>query len=81
MRVRSLGWEDPVEYKMATHSSILGKFHGQRSVAGYSPWGLKKLDTTEHTHTYTHTHTPTSRGGASLKSGTLFAFTLGSSVN
>ena len=24
------------------------KFHGQRSQAGYSPWGHKKLDTTEH---------------------------------
>ena len=23
MRVRSLGWEDPLEEKMATHSSIL----------------------------------------------------------
>ena len=25
-----------------------GKFHGQRSLAGYSPWGCKELDTTEH---------------------------------
>ena len=24
-----------------------GKFHGQRSLAGYSPWGYKGLDTTE----------------------------------
>ena len=24
-----------------------GKFHGQKSLAGYSPWGLKELDTTE----------------------------------
>ena len=24
-----------------------GKFHGQRSLAGYSPWGRKELDTTE----------------------------------
>ena len=37
---------------MATHSSFLpGKPHGQRSLAGYSPWGLKESDTTEHTHT------------------------------
>ena len=36
---------------MATHSSILaGKFHGQRSLAGYSPWGPKESDTTEHEH-------------------------------
>ena len=24
---------------------------------GYSPWGHKESDTTEHTHTHTHTHT------------------------
>ena len=24
-----------------------GKPHGQRSLAGYSPWGLKELDTTK----------------------------------
>ena len=23
---------------------LLGKFHGQRSLAGYSPWGCKDLD-------------------------------------
>ena len=28
-----------------------GKFHGQRSLGGYSPWGGKELDTAEHTHT------------------------------
>ena len=27
---------------------LSGKFHGQRSLAGYSPWGCKKSDTTEH---------------------------------
>ena len=27
------------------------KFHGQRSLVGYSPWRHKELDTTEHTHT------------------------------
>ena len=38
--VRSLGQEDPLEQEMATHSRILaGKFHGQRSLAGYSPRG------------------------------------------
>ena len=26
-----------------------GKFHGQRSLVGYSPWDLKELDTTEAT--------------------------------
>ena len=27
-----------------------GKFHGQRSLVGYSPWGYKELDTIAHTH-------------------------------
>ena len=30
-----------------------GEFHGQRSLAGYIPWGRKELDTTSscaHTH-------------------------------
>ena len=34
-----------------------GKFHGQRSLEGHSPWGHKVLDTTECAHTHTHTHT------------------------
>ena len=34
-------------------SSILArKFHGQRSLAGYSPWDHKESDMTEHTHTH-----------------------------
>ena len=37
MQVQSLGWEDPLEEEMATHSSILGELHGQTSLAGYSP--------------------------------------------
>ena len=42
-----LGWEDLLDQKMATHSSILaGKSHGQRSLVGYSPWGRKQLDRT-----------------------------------
>ena len=47
MWVWSLGQEDPLEQGMATHSSILpGEFHGQRSLVGYSPWGLEELDMT-----------------------------------
>ena len=26
------------------------EFHGQRSLAGYRPWGCKESDTTEHAH-------------------------------
>ena len=33
--------------------------HGQKSLAGYSPWSHKELATTEHIHTHTHTHTHT----------------------
>ena len=47
-RVPPLGWEDPLEKGMSTHSSILaGESHGQRSLEGYSPWGCKELDMTE----------------------------------
>ena len=45
---RSLGQEDCLEKRMATHSSILAwRFHEQRSLVGYSPWALKESDTTE----------------------------------
>ena len=46
---------NPLQY------SYLENLHGQRSLAGYSPWGCKESDMTEqpsmHTHTHTHTHT------------------------
>ena len=29
---------------------LLAKSRGQRRLAGYSPWGHKELDTTEHMH-------------------------------
>ena len=39
MCVRSLGREEPLEKGVATHSSTLpGKSHGQRRLAGHSPW-------------------------------------------
>ena len=41
--VRSLGWEDSLEKEKVTHSSILvGKFHGQRSLTGYTICGVTK---------------------------------------
>ena len=30
------------------------KFHGQKSLAGYSPWGCKELNTTEQLSTESH---------------------------
>ena len=37
MWIQSLDWEDPLEEEMATH--------GQRSLTGYSPWGVMKSRT------------------------------------
>ena len=46
--VRSLGWEDPLEEGMATHSGILAwRIPWTEEPSGYSPWGHKELDTTE----------------------------------
>ena len=56
--IRSLGWEDPLEKRKATHSSILeilgdsGESHGL-----YSPWGHKESDTTERLSLFTFTAT------------------------
>ena len=48
MQVQTLGQEDPLEEKIATHSTILAwKFHEQMSLAGYGPWGRKEADTTD----------------------------------
>ena len=46
--VGSLDWEDPLEKRMASTPVFLpGKFHGQRSLAGYSQWGRKESVTTD----------------------------------
>ena len=46
---QSLGQEDPLEKEMATPPVFLpGNFHGQRSLAGYSPYGHKESDATKH---------------------------------
>ena len=43
--VPSLGWKDPLEEGMTTHSLfLLGESHGQRSLMGYSLYGQKELD-------------------------------------
>ena len=42
--VQPMDWEDPLEKEMATIPVFLpGKFHGQRSLACYSPWGHKRV--------------------------------------
>ena len=50
--VQPLGWEDSLEKRMATHSNILAwripwTVDSVYSLAGYSPWGHKELDTAE----------------------------------
>ena len=45
-----LGWEDPLEEAwQPTPVFLPGESHGQRTLAGYSPWAYKELDTTEET--------------------------------
>lgn len=40
--------EDPLEEEKATHwVFLLEKFHRQKRLAGYSPWGCKELNMTE----------------------------------
>ena len=55
--VLSLGWEDPLEERHGNplQYSCLENPHGQRSLAGYSPWGCKESDTTERLGTAQHT--------------------------
>ena len=55
--VQSLGWEDPLEKEIATHSSILAsEIPWTEEPGGYSPWGRKELDTTERLNIHTHKH-------------------------
>ena len=45
----SLGWEDPLEKGMATHSSIFAwKIPWTEEPGGYNPWGCRELDMTEY---------------------------------
>jgi len=46
--IQSLGWEDPLEKGMATHSqySCLENSMDRGAWAGYSPWGHKESDST-----------------------------------
>ena len=51
MLVRSLGWEDPLEQEMATHSSILAwESPWTEEPGGLQSLGLQESDTTGHAH-------------------------------
>ena len=53
-RVQSLGWEDPLEKGMATHSSILTwRIPWTQEPGGLQSMGSQRADTTEQ---LTHTH-------------------------
>ena len=47
MQVLSLGWKDPLEEEMATHSSNLDwkNLMDRRAWLGYSSWGHKGVGT------------------------------------
>ena len=58
MWFQSPGWEDPREEEMQPTPAVLpGESHGQRSLAGFSPWGHKGSDTTEWLSTHACVHT------------------------
>ena len=56
--VQPLGWENPVEEGMETHSSIIAwkiPWLEEHGLGSCSPWGHKESDTTDRL-TNTHTH-------------------------
>ena len=52
--VQSLGWEEPLEKGLATHSNILclGKPMDRGSLAGYRPWDHKEPDVNDQLNTH-----------------------------
>ena len=53
--MQSLSWEDPLRREWLPTPVILpGESHGQRSLEGYRPLGLKELDMTEQLSTHAH---------------------------
>ena len=53
--VLSLGWQDPLEEEMATHSSILAwEILWTEESGRLQSMGSQRVDTTEHTHTQAH---------------------------
>ena len=48
--VGSIPWVGKIPWRRKWQPTLIflpGKFHGQRSLAGYNPWGGKELDMTE----------------------------------
>ena len=73
MRVSPLGWEDPLEESMATHSSILAwKIPWTEESGGLQSMGLQRVGR-DWVHTRTHTH---SRDNSALDSILLIKYKL-----
>ena len=75
-RCRGLGfdlWVRKIPWRRKWQSTpvfLPGKSHGQRSLEGYSPWGHKESDMTEHAHTLICIYMPrVSLTACFLKSG------------
>ena len=57
-RVQSLGWEDPLEKEMATHSSILAwRIPWTEEPGRLQSLGSQRVRHDRATNTHTHTHT------------------------
>ena len=56
-QVQFLGWEDPLEKEMATHSSILAwRISWTEELGGLQFTGSQELDTTEQLNHHPHCH-------------------------
>ena len=56
-RLRFDPWVKKIHWSRKWQPTLVflsGKWHGQRSLEGYSPWGCKESDMTEHMSTHTH---------------------------
>ena len=51
--IQSLGLEDPLQYPTPIFFPV--KFHGQKNLAGYNPWGIKESNTVKYLSKYLHT--------------------------
>ena len=54
MKCRINPWVEKISWRWKWQPTLVflpGKFHGQKSLAGYSPWGHKEVDMTDHTNT------------------------------